>query len=122
MHSSRICIVCCSGPLSCHAFLPAMHAPTMHTPHHAHFPFCNACLPPCRPPAMLAAPTPHYASPYHACSPAMHTPATHIPCYACPPAMHAPGDRQTPAKKIFFQLMQLLLDSKFAFKIAYSHP
>ena len=107
MDSSRMFTTCCSGHLSCHAFPPAMHAPTTHAPCHAcplpHSPLpCNPL--PHMPPAMYAPSLPCMLpamhTPCHAC-PLPHMPsAIDVPCHTGPPAMQLPPpmDRQTPVK------------------------
>ena len=102
MHFSRMCTICCSGHLSCHAcpllpcmppchacplphMPPAMHTslpcmlPTMHAPHHAWPLPCDTPTThalPCMLPAMNT-PLPHMP-PHHVCS----------PCHTCLPVTH----------------------------------
>ena len=103
MHSSRMCTVCCSGHLSCHAcLLPCMPPPLCHacpppcTPHATHAP-CHAHLLLCTPPTMHA-PLPCIPPAMHTLT-VMHALLPHMsPCYTCPPChVQPPLDRMTDA-------------------------
>ena len=107
MHSRRMCTVCCSGHLSCHAPLPCM-PPATHAslplPHKSHH---HACPLLCMPPAT------HAPLPCHACPPppATHAPTMHAPNMHTPFSIHAtPVDRMTDVYE-YITFPQLLLRS-----------